>query len=227
VIVACLTTLWLGILTSVHPCPLATNVAALAFIAREAHSTRRVVLSGLAYTLGRMAAYLGVALAILAPLAAAQSVATFLHDTVSRAIGIILILVGMFLLELVRLPRSPRHPRGRPAPSRVGVWKAGGLGVLFALYFCPISAMLFFAGLIPLAVKYQSKLVLPLLFGLGTALPVAVLAGVLAAGTHRLVPALSRLRAIERWARRITGVLFVVVGIGFVFVHIFGVQWPW
>ncbi|PIX47848.1 MAG: cytochrome C biogenesis protein, partial [Armatimonadetes bacterium CG_4_8_14_3_um_filter_66_20] len=49
--------LWLGVLTSISPCPLASNVAAISFVARDLTQPRRVLLSGLLYTLGRTVAY--------------------------------------------------------------------------------------------------------------------------------------------------------------------------
>ena len=41
---AVLTAVWLGILTSISPCPLATNVAAMSFIGKDLSSPRRVLL---------------------------------------------------------------------------------------------------------------------------------------------------------------------------------------
>ena len=38
---------WLGILTSMSPCPLATNVAAISFLGRSVDSPRRVLGGGL------------------------------------------------------------------------------------------------------------------------------------------------------------------------------------
>jgi len=45
--------LWLGILTAISPCPLASNIAAISFIGRQMGNKRGVVLSGILYTIGR------------------------------------------------------------------------------------------------------------------------------------------------------------------------------
>ena len=50
--------LWLGILTSISPCPLATNIAAVSYVGRRVGSGRAVLLSGGLYTVGRSFAYL-------------------------------------------------------------------------------------------------------------------------------------------------------------------------
>ncbi|MGW8258007.1 MAG: hypothetical protein ACWGMZ_11015, partial [Thermoguttaceae bacterium] len=47
-----LSALWLGILTSISPCPLATNIAAISYIGRRVDSSKQVFLTGLVYTLG-------------------------------------------------------------------------------------------------------------------------------------------------------------------------------
>jgi cytochrome c biogenesis protein CcdA len=65
------TALWLGLLTSVSPCPLATNLAATAYLARRVDSKMRAIFGTLAYTLGRVAAYAIIAALLAAGLASA------------------------------------------------------------------------------------------------------------------------------------------------------------
>ena len=56
--VAWLSALWLGILTSISPCPLAANIAAVSYVGRHVGSPGRVLLVGVLYTTGRTLAYL-------------------------------------------------------------------------------------------------------------------------------------------------------------------------
>jgi len=93
------------------------------------------------------------------------------------------------------------------------VWGAGILGLVFALAFCPVSAGLFFGGLVPLALERSSPLLLPLVYGIGTALPVIVFAALLAMGAGWLGRALDRVQAFEVWARRVTAAVFIGVGV--------------
>ena len=65
----------------------------------------------------------------------------------------------------------------------------------------------------PLAVERSSPLLLPLFYGIGTALPVIVFAVLIAAGARRLGEALDRVQVFERWARRVTALVFIGVGI--------------
>jgi len=99
--------------------------------------------------------------------------------------------------------------------------RAGPLGMIFALSFCPVSAALFFGSLIPLSLKAGSQITLPALYGIGTGLPVVVFAIGLAAGAHAVSATIKRLGGIEKWARRTTGGIFIAVGIYYTCDHIF------
>jgi hypothetical protein len=107
--------------------------------------------------------------------------------------------------------------------SVLGAWGAGLLGLIFALSFCPISAALFFGGLIPLSVREGSSFLLPALYGIGTALPVVLFAVLIAFGAGYVSRAFDRVRQLESVARRLTGALFIVVGIYFCLTYIFGI----
>jgi cytochrome c-type biogenesis protein len=222
--------LWLGILTSISPCPLATNIAAISFISRGVGSTRRVLLSGLLYTLGRTVTYLALAVAILLLLSGSESasatIARFLQKYLNVILGPVLILVGMLLLEMIA-PAGSLNLAGAGVQERARkggpVW-AGLLGILFALSFCPVSAGLFFGGLITLSATHGSLVLLPSLFGVGTAVPVLVFAFLIAFASQYVGRAFNRLTQIEKWVRAITGIVFVAVGIYYCLTHIYGVS---
>jgi cytochrome c biogenesis protein CcdA len=59
------TALWLGILTSISPCPLASNIAAISFVSRHVGDHKSILLSGSLYTIGRTLAYLLLGVLIL------------------------------------------------------------------------------------------------------------------------------------------------------------------
>ncbi len=98
------------------------------------------------------------------------------------------------------------------------------LGVLFALSFCPVSAALFFGTLLPLAAKHESSVLVPSAYGAGTGLPVFVFAVLIAMGAQWVSKAFKQLVRFEKWARRVTGVNFVLVGVHYCLVYILGVQ---
>src|SRR5512139_4050320 len=93
--------LWLGILTSISPCPLATNIAAVSFVARDVGSAKRVLWSSLIYSAGRMLTYVTIAVLAVASLLSLPEVSFFLESNMHKVIGPILIVVGIILLEVL------------------------------------------------------------------------------------------------------------------------------
>ena len=92
---------WLGILTSLSPCPLTANIAAVSFLSKKVAHPAAVFISGLAYTLGRMAAYAGVGWIIIHSLVSVPQVAMFLQKYMGKSLGPILIVTGLFLFEII------------------------------------------------------------------------------------------------------------------------------
>ena len=218
-----LTAFWFGVLTSISPCPLATNIAAISFVARKVGRMRSVLLSGLLYAAGRTAAYLALGALIMGGLLASGEISLFLQRYLNQALGPALVLVGMLLLGLVGTSASVQLVGGtvQARAAKGGVVWAALLGLLFALSFCPVSAGLFFGVLIPLSVSNGSVFALPLVYGIGTAAPVIVFALLIAFASQRLGGAFDRLTQIERWVRRITGRVFVFAGVYYSLLYVY------
>jgi len=209
------TAFWLGLLTSVSPCPLAANIAAMSYIGREVGSRRRALVAGLLYTLGRTLAYAALAAILVDGLLSIPEVALFLQEHMNRVLGPLLVAVGLVLLEWIRLPGfgSRIYDRTGGRLVKAGLVGALPLGAVLALAFCPVSAGLFFGGLIPLALEHRSSLWLPSLYGLGTGLPVVAFAVLVSAGLAWAGSAFHRLQVVERWARRATALAVIAVGL--------------
>ncbi len=217
--------LWLGILTAISPCPLATNIAAISFIGRQGSNRKAVLLSGLCYTLGRTLAYCVLGVVIMAGLLATAQVSQFLQKYMNEMLGPVLILLGMVLLGWIGsgLSLNLAGQGLQKRAERGGLLWSVILGFLFALSFCPVSAGLFFAGLIPVCIQHGSRLTLPVLYGVGTALPVLVFALLLAFAAASVGKAFNRLTAVERWIRTLAGVLFILAGLYYCLTHVYGV----
>jgi cytochrome c biogenesis protein CcdA len=217
---------WLGVLTSICPCPLATNIAAISFLGRQMGRPRAVLLAGLLYAAGQAVAYAGLGAIVVAGLTANVDARLFLQKYVSRLLGPVLILAGMAILGLLgsRVSISLAGMGAAQRARRGGAIWAAGLGILLALSLCPGSAAIFFGGLVPLAVSQQSPMLLPLAYGLGAAAPVAGVAVLAAYAAQAMGKAFDRLRQFERWAGAITGIIFILVGVYYCLTFIFGVS---
>jgi cytochrome c-type biogenesis protein len=223
---AALSAIWLGILTSISPCPLATNIAAVSYLGRRVENTRGVIISGIFYTVGRMTTYAIIGALIVASMLAIPDVSNFLQKYMNKALGPILIVAGIFLLGLVSFSfgGGAGHDRLKGIIEKNSIIGSFLLGLAFALSFCPVSAALFFGALIPIAVKQNTPVFMPLLYGAGTALPVIIFALLIGISTDLAARAFNKITAVEVWFRRATGIIFILVGVYFSLTFIFKLQ---
>jgi cytochrome c biogenesis protein CcdA len=238
--------LYLGVLTSISPCPLATNIAAISYVGRKVGDSRWVMAAGLLYTLGRCLLYLALAVLLAATAMSIPAVSRFLQNYMHMVLGPIFLLLGMFLVGLITFSgggASMTEGMQKRIDS-LGIWGALLLGVLFAVAFCPTSAAWFFGLLmlilgseagdiatvlakigitLPTASLPGGVVVLPLIYGIGTALPVLLVAFLLAYSAKSVGKAYNTLSKIEWWARQITGWVFVLGGVYFSLEYVFEV----
>ncbi|MCK5186978.1 MAG: sulfite exporter TauE/SafE family protein [Deltaproteobacteria bacterium] len=223
IILPLLSALWLGILTSISPCPLASNIAAVSYILKRVDHTSYVFTSGILYTLGRVIGYTGLGILITTSLLSIPQTAYFLQNYMNKILGPILIITGFFLLEVFQLNFLGLSTSDKLAVRFKNLGAVGNvpLGILFALSFCPISAALFFGSLIPLALKNSSSIILPATYGIGTGLPVLVFAILIARGIKNIGNVFKKVTLFEYWSRRAIGIIFILVGIYYILAHIF------
>jgi cytochrome c-type biogenesis protein len=230
--------LYLGVLTSISPCPLATNIAAISYVGRKVGDSRSVIAAGFLYTLGRCLLYIGLAVLLATTAMSIPAVSVFLQKYMHIALGPIFLLLGVFLVGLIttNLGGATMSEGMQKRIDAMGVWGALLLGVLFAVSFCPTSAAWFFgllalimgseAGAIttllakvgislPEATLPGSTVVLPFIYGVGTALPVLLVAFLLAYSAKSIGKTYNVLSKIEWWARQVTGWIFIVIGVHF------------
>ena len=208
--------LLLGLQTSISPCPLVTNIAAISYITRNVGKARDVLFSGLLYTVGRTLVYVLLAMLILSAMSwSGETMTRFLQTKIHGYLGPVLIVVGMMLLGMVSFNfGGVQGEKMQKIADKFGLWSALPLGAIFALAFCPTSAATFLAT-IALSVQFQSNVLFPMVFGIGTAVPVLIFAGIIALNAQLLGKAFSVMSRIDWWMRTITGTLFIIVGIWF------------
>ena len=212
-----LTACVLGLLTAISPCPLATNIAAIGYLSKDVENKNRVLWNGLLYTLGRTIAYTLLAWALLLVLDGGASifgVQRFFATWGDRLLGPLMVLIGIFLLVGDRIP-LPAMGIKHPYANRT-LWGAFVLGLLFALSFCPTSGVLYFGGLIPLALTSSYGWILPILFAVTTAVPVLIVSILLAYSVRSIGRFMQQMKAFQKWFSWIVGVLFILIGIYYI-----------
>ena len=212
-----LTALLLGLLTAVSPCPLATNIAAIGFIGKDLENRKQIFVRGLLYTAGRITAYTALSIILLTVLKTGASlfgIQKFVGKYGEMLLGPILLLIGLYMLfgQKLRLPSLGFKGSGENIARRGG-WGAFLLGMLFAMAFCPTSGIFYFGMLIPLSTTVPAGYLLPAVFAIATALPVLVVAWVLAFSVQRIGTIYGKMQTIQKWLSLIVGILFTAIGI--------------
>ena len=213
-----LTAFILGLMTSISPCPLATNITAIGFISKDIVNQRKVFVNGLVYTLGRAISY--TAIGLLFFFGASQfEFAGFFQEWGEKILGPLLIIIGLFMLGILKfkIPGIGSLTEKMENKSNSGFWGVLLLGVVFALAFCPYSGVLYFGMLMPMTISSASGLYLPLFFAIATGIPVIIFAWLIAFSVGSIGNVYNKLKTFELWFRRIVAVLFIVVGAYYVF----------
>ena len=211
---------FIGLMTSLSPCPLATNIAAIAYISKKIGNGKRTLLTGFIYTLGRMFTYVLLASLIVYIGINVQSISLFLQKYGERMLGPLLILIGLVMLKIIKLPslRSMKQVgKIKEKLSEKGYFGSFLLGVLFALAFCPFSAVLFFGMLIPLALQYSDAFLIPSVFAIATGLPVIIFSLILVYSIDKLGTVINHVKNIEKIVRKSTAIIMIVIGLYYMY----------
>lgn len=213
-----LTAFILGLLTAISPCPLATNIAAIGFISKNIEDRKAIFMRGIYYTVGRVLAYtvLGIILiSILKEGASMFGIQKAISKWGELLIGPVLLVIGLFMLfgHKLNLPKFGFDGSNSEKLAGKGSWGALLLGVLFAMAFCPSSGIFYFGMLIPMSVTATVGWLLPVLFAVATALPVLVVAWILAFSVEKVGEVYGKIQTVQKWLNIVVGTLFVIVGI--------------
>jgi len=210
-----LTAFLLGILTSISPCPLATNITAIAYISREIKTIKNTLLNGLFYTLGRGISYTLLATLIYFGLSTFKISGIF-QGWGDKVLGPVLIIIGLIMFGVIKINLGGHNDKIEKVKewlSKKGYIGSLLLGVLFALAFCPYSGVLFFGALIPLVLKSAESLLLPPIFALGTGLPVIIFSFLIAFSMQKVSRAFQVVQKVEKVMRYIVASIFLLAGI--------------
>lgn len=215
-----LTAFLLGLMTAISPCPLATNITALAYISKDVENRRTVFLNGLYYTLGRAITYTLLGSVIFFG-ASKFHISRAVQSNGEKWIGPLLILIGIFMLGIIKLPGTSGNTIQRFADKvKLGSnWGALFLGMIFALAFCPYSGVLYFGMLMPMVLSQSAGLLLLPDFAVATGLPVILLSYLLAFSIGGIGKFYNKIKTFEIWFRRIVAVMFIITGFYFIWIY--------
>lgn len=217
-----LTAFVLGLLTILDPCTLFTSITAIGYIDKEISDRRKVLTNGVMFVLGKMMTYILLSI----PFIMGAQTAGF-HSLIERwgepVLAVFMLLCGVLLLFA---GRHHEHEHGlsrwlRQADSRHAWLWSFILGVVFAVAFCP-HRLIYFITMVDLTITMPTSLgwLMPVIFGLGTGLPIMLIAWLISYSAVGIAHLTNRLRNLERWFRYACAVLFLAAGV-YLAVHTF------
>lgn len=175
-------------------------------------------MSGILYSLGRAFSYSVIGL-ILYFGANKFHVARLFQQNGEKYLGPLLIIIGLIMLNVIKLNFLGQFNFQEKLSERFkgqGLWGSFLLGMVFALAFCPYSGALYFGMLMPMTISSATGLYLPIVFAIGTGLPVILFTYLLTFAAHRVSGVFSQITKIEKVMRYGAGVVFILVGVYYV-----------
>lgn len=209
------TSLGLGALTVIHPCPLSTNIAAVSLLYSWKQNYKSRILTALLFVFGEIVTFAVLGILISFGMLNLPIVANFLQVYMRQLLGPILIMVGMILSGIL-LPRQYTLKISEHFPlvfSKFGISGGLVLGILIALSFCPMSAAIFFGVLIPLAISSNTVVLYPVFFGIGSSIPLLLIVIVITKSTVLFNRSFLLKKSVEKKLREVASIAVILIGI--------------
>ena len=198
-----------GIMTTVHPCPLTTNIASVSLLTGWSARHRNTSLTLFFFISGYLFSYLTIAILLSSGALSIPRISYVLQIMVNYFLGPFLVLIGMLQTDLLNLNR---FYKGRILLFiRSRNWSgihAFPLGSMIALSFCPATAAIFFGILVPLSVDHDQNILFPLLYALGASLPLIAVSALMSQGVS-----LGKNPTLRKYLPRFSGWILIIIGI--------------
>ena len=210
----------LGLMTSISPCPLATNITAIAYISKDIENRKKIFTNGLIYTLGRAISYTAIGI-ILYFGASKFHISKVFTQNGEKFLGFLLILIGILMLDIIKInfPSLGRlTEKIQNNSNKSGKFTALILGIVFALAFCPYSGVLYFGMLIPLTIASPTGLYLPFVYAVATGLLVIIFAYLLAFSVSSIGNFYKKIQTFQKYLNKVVAIVFIAVGLYYVYI---------
>ena len=222
--IAILTALLLGFLMILDPCTLFTSIAAIGYIDKEMQNRRRVLITGGMFVLGKLLTYVLLSIPFVMG-AQTAGIHHFIEEWGEPMLSAFMVVCGLFLLFSGHHHHEHDHGMSKwlqTVDEKSSWFWAFMLGIFFAIAFCPHRLVYFFTMIeLAMTLPMTWNWTLPMVFGLGTGLPILILAWLISYSAISAQTLTERMHKFEHWFRYVAAVLFLGYGI-FLGIHLWG-----
>ena len=202
---------FLGLVGAVAPCQLTSNISAITIYGNKSLVEKVPWIHILLFILGKIVVFSALGIIIWQLGEEVHSALSQMFPILRKAIGPLLIIIGLFMIGLFRFNKSLGMIK---IPDRIKDSYTGSflLGVSFTLAFCPTMFVLFILTLMPVVLTTSYGVILPSIFGVGTSLPLLLVIFLIwyfgASGAI-----LRKSKKIGAITQKVAGVLILLIGI--------------
>lgn len=207
----------LAIVFALDPCLMLTNIAAIGYIGREVDDKRAILARGLYYTLGRTLSYGLLGCIMIAFLQLGKSlhpIEEFVEHYGVAILTVFMLLMGVLLCLSDYIPWLNINLAKNVDQTRFkGKLGAFLLGIVLTFAFCPTNAILFFGMMVPVCSASKFGYALPFLFSATTAIPVLLIAYLIAFSINSIARCYNKVQLIGKILKWVVGIAFIAIGI--------------
>ncbi|WP_431027015.1 sulfite exporter TauE/SafE family protein [Lysinibacillus sp. LZ02] len=167
--------LLLGLIGAVAPCQITGNVSAITLYGNRTIQMKNNWGEILSFIMGKVVVYTSIGLLAWIFGQPFETQINEYFPIFRKIIGPLLIITGFVLLGIVKLKFLNRLTMHLPMRLKGGKLGSFLLGSSFAIAFCPTMFVLFFVWLMPIVLATSYGLVLPVIFGVATSIPLIII----------------------------------------------------
>ncbi len=203
--------LLLGLIGAVAPCQITGNISAITLYGNRTMQAENNWGEILSFMTGKVVVYTSIGLLVWMFGTSFEMKLTEYFPIFRKIIGPLLIITGLVLLGIVKLKFLHRVTRHIPMTAKQGKLASFLLGASFAIAFCPTMFVLFFVWLMPAVLSTSYGLVLPVIFGIATSVPLIIIIGLIwYFDVKGLI--MKKSMKIGRMIQSLAGVILIIIG---------------
>lgn len=216
------TALLLGLLTILDPCTLMTSITAIGYIDKEINNKRKVLTNGIMFVLGKLSTYVLLSIPFIMG-AQTDRIQHILSHWGEPILAGFMLICGIVLLIS---GHHHEHDHGvskwlQHVDSEASWLWSFILGIFFAIAFCPHRLVYFLTMIdITLTMPGTWNWLMPVVFGLGTGLPIMLIAWIVSYSAISIGNLTNKMNVFEKWFRHICAILFILISI-YLVIHLF------